>query len=76
MYMLLFVLSVGLFEPGEKALKLAFTSAIERMNLDNAIGSKRMVVYYTEDLQPNDSFEANKQGKAEHGFVCYLRSLQ
>lgn len=61
------LISVGLFEPGERAQKLAFTNAIEKLNLGYAIGNKRMVVYYTEELQPNDSFEANKEGKT---FCC------
>ncbi|XP_052810223.1 glutamate receptor ionotropic, kainate 2-like isoform X2 [Mya arenaria] len=55
---------VGLFEPEEKAQKLSFTNAIEKLNL-NVVGSSHMVVYYVEEVLPNDSFEANKGDEEE-----------
>ncbi|KAH3889063.1 glutamate receptor ionotropic, kainate 2-like isoform X2 [Dreissena polymorpha] len=52
---------VGLFEPEEKAQKLAFTNAIETLNLNTPVTSSNMVVYFAPEVQPNDSFEANKE---------------
>jgi len=59
---------VGLFEPEERAVRLAFTNAIEKLNLANVQGANHMVVYYVEEVMPNDSFEANKEGQLI--FVC------
>ncbi|WAR07403.1 hypothetical protein MAR_017361, partial [Mya arenaria] len=68
--------TVGLFEPEEKAQKLSFTNAIEKLNL-NVVGSSHMVVYYVEEVLPNDSFEANKgeQGSIERTYKQFRKGF-
>ncbi|XP_053398088.1 glutamate receptor ionotropic, kainate 2-like [Mercenaria mercenaria] len=51
----------GLFEPENVAQELAFKAAIEKMNLQQKVGSSRMIVYHVEHTLAHDSFEANKE---------------
>lgn len=56
----------GLFEPEFEGQKLAFTNAIEKINLRSDILPKTLLIYDVQEVQYQDSFHASKKGKYHH----------